>query len=119
MAYDEVLAQRLQDLLDGEPGLTQRKMFGGWGFMVDGHVAVAASSTGGDLMVRVDPAQAPQLLEPEAVRPMEMGGKVMKGWLLVSLESLADDAELAAWVGRSLGFVRTLPPKPARTTEQQ
>ena len=55
MAYDEVLAQRIHDLLDGEPGLTSRKMFGGLGFMLDGHMAVAAGS-GGSLMVRADPA---------------------------------------------------------------
>lgn len=110
MAYDEVLAQRLQDALDEEPGLTGRKMFGGWGFMVDGHIAVAASSTG-DLMARVDPEEAPRLLELPDVRAVEMGGRVMKGWLLVSRESLEDDAELAGWVERSVAFARSLPAK--------
>ena len=54
MAYDEALAARVRDELGGEPGVTERKMFGGLGFMVDGHMAVAAGSTG-DLMVRADP----------------------------------------------------------------
>ena len=42
MAYDEVLAQRIHDLLDGVAGVTSRKMFGGMGFMVHGHMAVVA-----------------------------------------------------------------------------
>ena len=83
MAYDEVLAQRIHDLVDGQEGWTSKKMFGGLGFMLDGHMAVAAGSSGA-LMVRVDPAEGEQLLDGDAVRPMEMRGREMAGWLLVS-----------------------------------
>ena len=102
MAYDEVLAQRIHDLLDGEEGLTSKKMFGGLGFMLDGHMAVAAGSSG-DLMVRADPADGEEWVDGEAVRPMEMRGRAMPGWLLVAQDALAgDDAarscgSTAAW----------------------
>lgn len=109
MAYDEVLAQRIHDLLDGEAGLTSKKMFGGLGFMVDGHMAVAASSSGG-LMVRADPARGEEWLS-EHVRPMEMRGRAMHGWLLVDPQAVADDAQLQVWVDRGVAHVRTLPPK--------
>ncbi|MDT0214146.1 TfoX/Sxy family protein [Rothia sp. ARF10] len=110
MAYDEVLAQRLHDLLDAEPGLTTRAMFGGLGFMLDGHMAVAAGS-GGSLMVRVDPADGEAWSDGESVRPMEMGGRAMSGWLLVDGPELAEDDRLRSWVDRGVAFVRTLPPK--------
>ena len=110
MAYDEVLAQRVEDLLDGEPGLSSRRMFGGRGFMLDGHIAVAAANHGG-LMVRVDPTEGDQLVDGDTVRPMEMRGREMTGWLVVSPDAVASDDELATWVGRGVAFVRTLPPK--------
>jgi TfoX/Sxy family transcriptional regulator of competence genes len=111
MAYDEVLAQRLHDLLDGEPGVGSRKMFGGLGFMVEGHIAVAAGSSG-DLIVRADPAQGEEWVDGEAVRPMEMRGRrPMTGWLLVDPAAVADDEQLRVWVDRGVAFVRTLPPK--------
>ena len=60
MAYDEELADRVREMLAAEPGLTERKMFGGLGFMLEGHMAVAAGS-GGSLMVRIDPAEGEAL----------------------------------------------------------
>ncbi len=110
MAYDEVLAQRIHDLLEGEPGVTSKKMFGGLGFMVDGHMAVAAGSSG-DLMVRADPAQGEEWVDGESVRPMEMRGRPMTGWLLVDTEAVTDDEQLRLWVDRGVAHVRTLPPK--------
>jgi TfoX/Sxy family transcriptional regulator of competence genes len=108
MAYDEVLAQRIHDVLDGQPGVTSRRMFGGLGFMVDGHMAVAAGSEG-SLMVRADPSDA-QAWVAEHVRPMEMRGKPMAGWLLVDRETLDGD-RLQVWVDRGVAFARTLPPR--------
>jgi hypothetical protein len=111
MAYDEVLALRIRDLLDGEPEVTSKKMFGGVGFMVGGHMAVAAASSGG-LMVRADPADCTAWADGETVDPMEMRGRPMTGWLLVDASALADDDQLGLWVDRGVRFVRTLPPKP-------
>ena len=109
MAYDEALAARVRDELGGEPGVTERKMFGGLGFMVEGNMAVAASSSG-DLMVRADPATSEEWIDGDAVRPMEMRGRPMAGWLLVFPLVLDDDAVLAAWVARATTYARSLPP---------
>jgi len=111
MAYDEVLAQRISDLLEGEPGVTSKKMFGGLGFMVEGHMAVAAAS-GGALMVRADPADGEAWADGETINPMEMRGRPMAGWLLVDSAAVADDDQLGQWVDRGVRFARTLPPKP-------
>ncbi|KRE96227.1 RNA methyltransferase [Nocardioides sp. Soil774] len=110
MGYDEALARRIHDQLDAEAGVTSRAMFGGLGFMVDGHMAVAAASSGA-LMVHVDPADGARWVDGETVNPMEMRGRSMAGWLLVAPEAVADDEQLDLWVGRGVAHVRTLPPK--------
>lgn len=110
MAYDAELADRIRDHLQGDPGLTERKMFGGLGFMLGGNMAAAASSTG-DLMVRVDPADGAGWVDGDVVRPMEMGGRRMNGWLLVAIDAVASDDALATWVDRGAAYATSLPPK--------
>jgi TfoX/Sxy family transcriptional regulator of competence genes len=106
VAYDEELAARIRDLVGGEPGLTEKKMFGGLAFLIGGNMAVAASGQGG-LLVRVDPAESDELVASTDARPMEMRGREMAGWLRVDP---ADD-ELASWVERGVSFARSLPSK--------
>ncbi|MFL6157692.1 MAG: TfoX/Sxy family protein [Marmoricola sp.] len=113
MAYDEELADRIREALVGEPDLSEKKMFGGLAFLVHGHMAVAASSKR-DLMVRVDPSEAEQLLDGRTVSRMEMGGRKRDGWLRVAPEAIATDDDLGRWVERGIGFSRTLPPKAGR-----
>ena len=110
MAYDEALADRIRDLVADEPGLTEKKMFGGLGFMIAGNMAVAASGQGG-ILVRVDPAESEQLLATTAAFPMEMQGRRMKGWLRVDSADLDGDEQLAEWVTRGASYARSLPPK--------
>lgn len=110
MAYDEDLAQRLRVALQHEDGVTERRMFGGLAFLVNRHLAVAASSAS-DLMVRIDPADAEELTAQLGVAPMEMRGRPMTGWIRVSLEALDGDADLQSWVDRGVRFARGLTPR--------
>jgi TfoX/Sxy family transcriptional regulator of competence genes len=110
VAYDEELAGRIRELLAGEPNLTEKKMFGGIGFMVGGNMAVGASSQGG-ILVRVDPEQSDELVSSTEAYPMEMRGRSMAGWLRVDPEHVADEAELARWVETGAAYARSLPPK--------
>lgn len=110
MAYDEELADRVREHVEHERGLTERRMFGGLAFMINGNMAVAAVSKGG-LMVRVDPAETEALLAKPHAAPLEMRGREMRGWLLVDADSITDDDELAAWIGRGIGYAQSLPPK--------
>ena len=74
MAYDdEQFAARIRTALGDEPDLTEQRMFGGLGFMLAGHMVVAASGQGG-LLVRVDPADSDRLVDTTNARPMEMRG---------------------------------------------
>jgi hypothetical protein len=110
VAYDEELAGRIRDLVRGEPGLTEKKMFGGLGFMVGGNMAVAASGQGG-LLVRVDPEESSSLIETTPAYNMVMRGRPMDGWLRVDTGDVAGDAQLAEWVQRGVAYARSLPPK--------
>lgn len=110
MGYDEHLADRIRACLDDEPGAVEKRMFGGLAFLVGGHMAVAANRKG-VLMVRVDPDDAPALIEAPGVERMVMGGREMAGWPQVSQEACAEDADLTRWVERGLAVVHDLPPK--------
>src|SRR5687768_2348804 len=110
MSYDAGLAERIRDELIGESQVSERKMFGGLGFMVGARMAVAAGS-GGDLMVRADPDLAESWVDGVAVRPMLMRGRPVRGWVLVHIDELTDDATLAEWVARGVSYARSLPPK--------
>lgn len=109
MAYDEELAERIRDVIEGEP-LSEKPMFGGLAFLVHGNMAVAASSQG-NLIVRIDPADAESLTQGPHARRMEMRGRAMDGWLRVDLEALETDADLRRWVDVGLTYARSLPPK--------
>ena len=110
MAYDEDLANRIRELVAGEPGVTEMRMFGGLAFLIGGHMSVAASGQGG-LMVRVAPEDTEALLAKPHTRPFEMRGREMQGWLRVDLEGLRTKRQLAPWVSRGVAYARSLPAK--------
>jgi len=109
MAYDEGLATRVRDVLGGQPGLAERRMIGGLAFMVHGNMACGVR--GDDLMVRVAADTAEALLAEPGARPSEMGGRPMKGWLLVGPDGHAEDDDLRRWVGRGVSYASSLPPR--------
>ena len=110
MAFDQELADRLRELLQGEEGLTEQRMFGGLAFLIRGNMAVSASGQGG-LLLRVDPAQTDRLLTDPAASRAVMGGREMDGWLRVAAERVTTKRDLKRWVDRGVGYARTLPPK--------
>jgi TfoX/Sxy family transcriptional regulator of competence genes len=110
VAYDEDLADRIRELLGGDPDVSEQKMFGGLSFLIRGHMAVAASGQGG-VLVRVDPAESDRLVETSSATLMDMGGRTMRGWLRVDEDSVRTKRQLARWVGMGTTYVRSLPPK--------
>ena len=110
MAYDEDLANRIRELIAGEAGVTEKKMFGGLAFLIGGNMAVAASGQGG-LMVRVDPEETDELVTKPHAAPMVMRGREMQGWLRVDEEGVRTRRQLEPWVTRGVGYARSLPSK--------
>jgi TfoX/Sxy family transcriptional regulator of competence genes len=110
VAYDEDLANRIRELMAGEAGVTEKKMFGGLAFLIGGNMSVAASGQGG-LMVRVDPDETEALLAKPHARAFEMRGRQMDGWLRVDDEGVRTKRQLEPWVKRGVTYARSLPPK--------
>lgn len=111
VGYDEDLANRVRELIAAEDGVAERRMFGGLAFLIDGHMAVAASREGG-LMLRVDPADGDTLLSKPHAGPFHMRGRPIQGWLRVDAEGVGTRRQLERWVARGVGYARSLPPKP-------
>lgn len=109
MAYDQDLADRIRELLSSEK-YTEKRMFGGLAFLINGNMSVAASGRGG-LMVRVRPDETPKLLAREHVAPMVMAGREARGWIRVSTDGVRTKRQLQSWVTRGAEYARSLPPK--------
>jgi len=107
MAYDSGLTQRVREVLGVRPGLSERKMFGGLAFMLDGKMFVGV--LGSVLMARVGPQRHQDALAQPYVREMDFTGRPMKGYVFIDPPGLADDRDLAAWVLWCAGHVAALP----------
>lgn len=110
VALDEDLADRIRELVAQERGVSEKRMFGGLAFLLNGHMAVSASGQGG-LLVRVQPAETDRLVAGAHVRRFEMRGRAMDGWLRVDDEGLRTKRQLERWVTRGVAYARSLPPK--------
>jgi TfoX/Sxy family transcriptional regulator of competence genes len=110
MALDEEFADRVREVISLRDGWTERKMFGGIGFMLGGNMACGVTSTG-ELMVRVSKEDNEAALAEEHVREFEMSGKKMGGWLIVAREGVETDEDLAGWVDAGADYAASLPPK--------
>jgi hypothetical protein len=109
MAYDEGLADRIREALTGEPGLAEKKMFGGIGFMLDGNMC--AGVQGDSLIVRVPGDEYEQILAQHDVGQFPSPERHMKGWITVGPDGIAEDEDLTHWVQMGVAIARSLPPK--------
>ena len=110
MSYNQDLADRIRELVAGEEGVVEQRMFGGLAFLINGNMSVAASGQGG-LLVRVKPEETTALVEDERVRAMVMRGRAMRGWLQVDPAAVAGADQLEQWVARGVTYARSLPAK--------
>jgi TfoX/Sxy family transcriptional regulator of competence genes len=110
VSFDPDLADRLRTALGAEKGVTEKRMFGGLAFLVNGNMAVSASGEGG-LLLRVDPAASDELAARPHVTEAVMRGRAMPGWLRVGAEAVRDKRDLERWAGVGVAYARSLPPK--------
>jgi TfoX/Sxy family transcriptional regulator of competence genes len=108
--YDEELADRIRELVGGEPHVAEKKMFGGLAFLVGGNMAIAASGQGG-VLVRVDPAQSDEIVDTTVAETAVMRGRPMQGWLRVAPEHVRTKRQLAKWAQLGTAYAQSLPKK--------
>jgi TfoX/Sxy family transcriptional regulator of competence genes len=109
VAYDAELADRVREVLSLRERVSEREMFGGIGFMLDGNMACGV--IGEELIVRLGPEEGERALAEPHTREFDYTGRPMRGWLFVSAEGLADDEALAGWVDAGADFAASLPRK--------
>jgi TfoX/Sxy family transcriptional regulator of competence genes len=114
MAFDEDLANRIRELVGPEHGVTEKRMFGGLAFMVNGNLAVSASGQGG-LLLRVEPTETETLLRRPHAHPFVTRGREMNGWLRVDADGVRTKRQLERWVTRAVAYARSLRAKRSRT----
>jgi TfoX/Sxy family transcriptional regulator of competence genes len=111
MAYDEQLAERVRELISARPGVVERKMFGGLGWMIGGNMAVGVMRDN-ELVVRIEPEEVEAACrEPHVHNFGRPGRKPMKGFVIVEPEGLEDEAVLERWVDVGAARAASMPPK--------
>jgi TfoX N-terminal domain len=118
MAHDEMLEVGLRDALSRRRGVTDKRMFGGICFMLRGHMLCGIGKSG--FMFRVGQEQQAEALARPGARPMEFGGRRMRGFVWVDPAACAA-RDLEAWIVLAEKFVATLPARdsPATTRRRQ
>jgi TfoX/Sxy family transcriptional regulator of competence genes len=109
MAFDEQLAGRVRKQLNSPAGLSEKKMFGGLAFLINGNMSVGVH--GSELIVRIAPETTDNALHEPGARPFDITGRPMKGWLLVGEPEIKDAASLKKWVRRGVEYASALPKK--------
>jgi TfoX/Sxy family transcriptional regulator of competence genes len=109
VAYDEALAARVRSIVGVREHVTERKMFGGVAWMLQGNMACAV--VGADLAVRLSHEDAERALAEPHTRRFDMTGRPARGFIVVAGHAVARDDELARWVGAGADHASSLPPK--------
>ena len=109
MTNDVALSERIRPILTRRRGVSDKKMFGGTCFMVNGNMCVGTWK--GSLIVRLDKKHHDETLAEPHTKPADMNGRVMKGWALVEPAGIESEKDLTVWVNRAATFAESLPTK--------
>ena len=106
MAFDETLADRIRRAMGPRADVTEKKMFGGLAFILDGRMFCGIAQD--DLMVRVGRERYEAALEEAHVRPMDFTGRPMNGYVFVGPCGTRTEKAIKRWVEQGAAFVATV-----------
>ena len=109
MREDEALAGRIRPLLSRRRGFSERNMFGGVCFMINGNMC--AGTWKGSLIVRLDRKKHDETLAEPHTKPANITGRIMRGWALVEPAGIETESGLKVWLDRAAEFAGSLPAK--------
>ena len=112
--YDPGLAARLDDIISGMLEMEVTRIFGGYGFMMNGHMCLGVWDD--RLAIRIGTDGWDAICDQPHVGPMDFTGKVMKGWAMIHPDGLSEDEDLRryVYVDMAIMFCAALPPKLGR-----
>ena len=109
MAYSEEIEVRIKKIVTGWKNTAAKKMFGGVCHLLNGNMFCGVYKD--YLVLRLGQDNAENALQSSFVRPFDITGRPMKGWVMVETEGFNSDDELRNWLNQAKQFVRALPPK--------
>ena len=109
MQNEDPLNGRIRQILSSRRRISERKMFGGVCFMINGNMCIGTWK--GSLIVRLDKKNHDKTLAEPHTRPADMNGRTMKGWALVEPAGIESENDLKGWVDKAARFAESLPPK--------
>ncbi len=108
MPYNEKIEQRINNL-EISSKCDKKKMFGGVCYLTNGNMAFGIYKD--FLIVRLEKTDSEKYLKQKYVKPFDITGKVMKGWVMVEPDGFKTKDKLIKWANRGIEFAEKLPPK--------
>ena len=109
MSYNAELDARIRKVVSRWKNTTDKKMFGGVCHLINGNMFCGVHKDA--LILRLGEVGAQKALEISSVRPFDITGRPMKGWVMVDHTHLQSDRDLKSWLDRAREFAESLPPK--------
>lgn len=109
MAYSQETYEALAGALGAMPGLTEKKMFGGICFLLNGNMLAGVMKNGA--MARVGKEREPEAVALDGVEPLAFTGRPMGGLVRLAPEVVEDDERLSVILAMALAFVGPMPAK--------
>ena len=106
---NDMLAGRIRPMLSPHPGYSEKNMFGGVCFMINGNMCVGTWK--GSLIVRLEREKHEETLSEPHTKPADIAGRTMRGWALVEPAGIECEGDLETWVARAADYAASLPPK--------
>ncbi len=106
----EHLVDRVRAIVGGDRRVSEKTMFGGLTFLLNGHILVGCKKDG-RILLSVGKEHNDEALARSGATQMVHGGRVMRGFIWVDPDAIEDDDDLAEWVKTARRWVEQLPPK--------
>ena len=107
MPYNQELDDRISARI-ADWATIRKKMFGGTCYLLNGNMMCGVYKD--YLILRLGEQEGMAALKKPPVKPFDITGKPMKGWIMVEQAGLTDEA-LEEWLLKARYFAETLPPK--------
>jgi TfoX/Sxy family transcriptional regulator of competence genes len=108
MSFDAKLVERVRAAVGKKKGVSERPMFGCLGFFLNGNLGCGVHEE--EIILRVAPSAAQDLLKRPGVRAFDLAGRVMKGWVLLDPARVEDD-EVRELIVNAMKYAASLPEK--------
>ncbi len=109
MSGDENLTARIRPIMSGMQGLSEKRMFGGHCFLINGNMCIGTWK--GSLVARLGKEKHEETMAEPFTKPFDITGRTMKGWALVDPVGIHAKEDLEAWIYKAAKFVGSLPAK--------